>query len=538
MELTRRVTVEEENESRGQLTTETVQELSTQDEFTDRVSTVLQDTHSTSVSASVSGTIAIVSGEIGITDSYTSTQTTSKEQMRRTLKQSTQRVSQQLMKSYVIRSRRVEDVTTRDTFRRLLKNDSDGPMHFGFRKTLQQYLASTQYLGPQLVWHVAVPFPGVTLKGARVVSPRLLPGPFMQQTTRVLLLTNVRGFTRNYDRAGATVYDLTLGVSAERRFVGARFLNGRDTVEVTATGANYSVNFVVKLILIKINPNGSVTLRFRPFETDAEGSVPNIIPITIPEFQLVTIDESVRVAADNKGEVTLESFLEDYREFLMEVTSVNLRHSGDLRQEEKSLLLSRALGQLKFAQYYAWDRLEDIKKFDEIFDTKSSFYNLYPPHYNSTGALDNFGGSGVITEYDTFRDLQPARYGASLGWKIQLDADARRTEFINSPLARVCIPVVRGREADAIEFLLANLQYRLATNVTEVLNALSARRTRENHLNSLGKSEESVDPRLVSERVDEGTAPDDRLAVALYPITDVFAVTDPLTGFIYEPLEL
>lgn len=143
-----------------------------------------------------------------------------------------------------------------------------------------------------------------------------------------------------------------------------------------------------------------------------------------------------------------------------------------------------------------------------------------------------------MAEYDTFKGLPPARFGSSLGWRIQQDADTRRTEFINAPLARVCIPVVRGRELDAIYFLLANLNYRLSENATDVLSSLLARRAREAYLGTLGRSEDSVDPKIISEKIDETAATDEKLAVALYPVTDVFAVTDPLTGFIYEPLEL
>lgn len=41
---------------------------------------------------------------------------------------------------------------------------------------------------------------------------------------------------------------------------------------------------------------------------------------------------------------------------------------------------------------------------------------------------------------------EPAPLGSSLGWLIQLDGDRRRNEFINSPWARICIPIRPGRE--------------------------------------------------------------------------------------------
>jgi hypothetical protein len=539
MELTRRVTVEEENETRGQLTTETLQERNMQDEFTDRISTVLQDAHTTSVSLDVTGSIAVISGSVGVTDTYSSTQTTSKEQMRRTVNQTTQRVSQQLMKSYMIRSRRSEDVTTRDTFRRLLRNETTQPMHFGFRKTLQQYRTSVQYLGPQLVWHTALVDPGISLGGPRIVSPTLLPGAFMQQAMRMMLLEEATGFDKFYDNT-RPVFDRSVPFGrGSEAFIGARFLNGRDTITVNTIRPTYSVEFNLEMRILSINLNNStVMMRFIPNIKSQRGNVPPSIQVRVPDFQLITVKREVQIATDSPGTIGVETFLEQYRAFLTEASSIEMRPSGDLRQEERSHLLQQALRPFRFTTFSTYQRVEDIKEFDEIFDLRSAFYNLYPPHYNSAGIQNLFQGSGVIPEYDTFKSLPPARYGASLGWKLQLDGDARRTEFINSPLARLGIPIAKGREADAVAFLLKHRAFRLSKNSTETVAALLQRRAREARLAELGKSESDVDLQSISEVIDEATAPDEKLVQSLFPVTAVFQTTDPLAGFIYEPIEL
>ena len=538
MELTRRITVEEENESKSQVTSETSQEQSSQDELTDRVSSVLQDTHSTSASVSASGSIAIVSGTVGLTDTYTSTQTDSKEQIRRAVRQTSQRVSQQLMKSYVIRSKRTEDTTTRDTYRRLLRNESDRPMHFGFRKTLQLYRAATQYMGPQLIWHVTVNTPGSGLGGPRVVGPRILPAAFVQQAQRMMLVTEHQGFLVSYQSAARPVYYITVPLmNYDDLFVGAQFLNGRKAISFDVILPGLTASFLCKIEHTEPLANGSVKIRFNPIFVSSTSPLPASFDMRLPPFQIISVNRNIRMATDNLAGDTVENFIEIYREYLLECVGVEPRPSGDLRQEERTELLRRALLPFQFAPPYGPVRQAEIKQFEDLFDTKSSFYNLYPPHYDSLGAAYRMTGTGTLPEYDTFRGIPPAKFGASLGWKIQLDADARRTEFINSPLARICIPIVRGREAEAVTFLLRNLPYRLSKNGSDIFDAIENRRVLEKKLADLGGSEMSVDLEKKSERVPEDGAPDDKLAVALYPVTEIFDVTEPLTGFLYEPLE-
>lgn len=43
--------------------------------------------------------------------------------------------------------------------------------------------------------------------------------------------------------------------------------------------------------------------------------------------------------------------------------------------------------------------------------------------------------------------------GSSLGWLLQLDGDAHRNAFLNSPWARVVVPIRGGREAAALNWL-------------------------------------------------------------------------------------
>jgi len=54
----------------------------------------------------------------------------------------------------------------------------------------------------------------------------------------------------------------------------------------------------------------------------------------------------------------------------------------------------------------------------------------------------------LITE-----QTKPAPQGASLGWLIQLDGDAHRNAFLNSPWVKAVLPIRPGREREAIAWL-------------------------------------------------------------------------------------
>jgi len=55
--------------------------------------------------------------------------------------------------------------------------------------------------------------------------------------------------------------------------------------------------------------------------------------------------------------------------------------------------------------------------------------------------------------YFITEDSEPAPLGSSIGWLTQLDADAHRNAFLNAAWARIVIPIHRGREKAAVDWL-------------------------------------------------------------------------------------
>jgi hypothetical protein len=67
--------------------------------------------------------------------------------------------------------------------------------------------------------------------------------------------------------------------------------------------------------------------------------------------------------------------------------------------------------------------------------------------------LAEWGGEGRTDNYLITEDSQPARLGSSLGWLIQLDGDNLRNAFLNAPWVKAVIPILPGKELEALEWL-------------------------------------------------------------------------------------
>jgi hypothetical protein len=79
---------------------------------------------------------------------------------------------------------------------------------------------------------------------------------------------------------------------------------------------------------------------------------------------------------------------------------------------------------------------------------KSEQFSLNPATVGWGGVGDPSRDNYYITE-----DSQPARFGSSLGWLLQLDGDALRNAFLNAPWVKAVIPIRPGKEQAAVNWL-------------------------------------------------------------------------------------
>lgn len=115
--------------------------------------------------------------------------------------------------------------------------------------------------------------------------------------------------------------------------------------------------------------------------------------------------------------------------------------------------------------------------------------------------------------------------GSSLGWMIQLDGDTRRNEFINSPWVRVCLPILPGREREAIAWLARHIEGEVGYDVNsgvlkEMLEKIEEIHAHKQALGINGPDYVTID----SKAEDDHREPNEPLKPQhVYPIVDDFS---------------
>ena len=117
---------------------------------------------------------------------------------------------------------------------------------------------------------------------------------------------------------------------------------------------------------------------------------------------------------------------------------------------------------------------------------------------------------------------------------MQLDGDARRNAFLNSPWCRVCVPIRPGRERQALQWLATHVEddtgFSLAAGspLGGIVADIEALRTKETALGTDGPDYIEVGP---------GTpGPGPLRPQDIYPVVESFDVTVPTDGFVYDEI--
>jgi len=86
-----------------------------------------------------------------------------------------------------------------------------------------------------------------------------------------------------------------------------------------------------------------------------------------------------------------------------------------------------------------------------------AMFGLAAKSHNPILTSSSVGWGGVEDpNRDTYwitEDSEPARFGSSLGWLLQLDGDKLRNAFLNAPWVKAVIPIRPGKEEAAINWL-------------------------------------------------------------------------------------
>lgn len=543
-ETTRRQIHEDQLEMGSETISEAATEQKNLDEVSDKVSAMIQRDTSASMSIEGGAAVGVYNFSASASASMAVSSQRSREESSRRMREVTTRASERITKSFTIKTRDLTESSDRAMTRRVIRNESAEPVSYGLRRVLRRVRVKLQVLGPKLVWQLYVRDPGAGLRTSRFVHfreaedvavpdvppglpPRPLGGTDSGTTSSSL----------QYDYERDTVFVTVVINASPDRVVTAVSIDsitdlaggGKDDLAPsprngvqwgqTTSGSTFTVN-------IGVVPG------------DSESVTVNYTYTYDPAGPVMEAWEALRVAA--VAALTAEKLqakFEQDRTLLTMRSKIRPRAANDLRREERYEIMNRMVSRLFASPTGTTPPTPlEIESFHRYFDIEGMFVTTHPswwrPRYTPNGTF-------ASEPYPITAESEPAPLGSSLGWMMQLDGDARRNEFLNSPWARICIPMRPNTERRALSWLAKHLEGEIGYDpqsdpLRELLASIEALRQRQGQAGLDGPEWVQVDS-----AVDDPGAPADPLTPeGTYPVVHEFDVTVPTDGFVYEALEI
>ncbi|SFH49962.1 hypothetical protein SAMN05216299_1177 [Nitrosospira sp. Nsp14] len=514
------------------------------DEVSDKVSSMVQQDVSASMSANASGGVGVWQVGASASASFGVSSQRSREYSTRRLKEVTKRASERITKSFSIKTRDTTEVTETTTTRRVIRNESPQPVSYGLRRVLRRVAVKVQDLGPRLVWQLYLRNPGTGLARSRFVHfretgpitvPEIPPGVPPRPSGGVESESTSTSIL--YD-SGRKMYYVTIVVKPgdDRDVAGVRIDNitdleggGKDDLSPAPhnefdLGSTWDPGTRTYTAKLGVLPGDSAPVQV------------NYSYVWKPSESVMAAWEAQRQAAVAKiTEEALQKQFEQNKALITEKSKIKSRPANDLRREERYEVMNRMVS-------YLFGRGDDpsdptpleIEYFHRYFDIDGIFTYTHPSWWKPRFASKTVGLEREA--YEITAESDPAPLGSSLGWLIQLDGDRRRNEFLNSPWARICIPMRRGREREAIQWLAKHMEGEVGYDVNSgplagLLTEIDQYRGREDKLGMNGADWVTVEST-------PGAPADPAKPEGVYPVVDEFDVTVPTDGFVYDELKV
>ncbi|MGZ9274875.1 MAG: hypothetical protein ACXW34_09050, partial [Nitrospira sp.] len=514
------------------------------DEVSDKVSSMVQQDVSASMSANASGGIGVWQVGASASANFGVSSQRSREFSSRRLKEVTKRASERITKSFSIKTKDSTEVTETSTTRRVIRNEGAAPVSYGLRRVLRRVSVKVQDLGPKLVWQLYLRNPGAGLARGRFVHfretgpitvpdipPGMPPRPSGGSETESTSTSIKWDGTRH-------VYYVTIVVKpgADRVVTGVRIDNitdleggGKDDLSPAPhneydLGSTWDPATHTFTANIGILPGDGASVQFS-YNYTWEPS----------ESVLAAWEAQRQAAVAAITEEALTKQFEQNKTLITEKSKIKSRPVNDLRREERYEVMNRMVS-------YLFGRGDDpseptpleIEYFHRYFDIDAIFTYTHPSWWKPRFASKTIGIEREA--YEITAESEPAPLGSSLGWLIQLDGDRRRNEFLNSPWARICIPMRAGREREAIQWLAKHLEGDVGYDINAgplagLLTEIEKYRERENKLGLNGADYVTVDST-------PGAPADPAKPEGVYPVVEEFDVTMPTDGFVYDELKV
>lgn len=523
-------------------------EMKNIEEVSDKVSSMIQRDNSVAMSANASGTIGVWKAGASVNADFKNSNQRSREETSRRMKEVNIRASERITKTFSLKTRDLEDITSTNLTRRVIKNESTRPVSYGLRRVLRRVRVKVQDLGPRMVWQLYIRNPGAGLARSKFVHfreaqpisvPEVPPG--LPPQPKGGTDTGTTSSQLKWDVARKTYYVAIVINTGADRVIKAVSIDsitdleggGKDdqapsplnNVQWDSSWNDTTHTYSVNIAILPGDAN-SVSVNYT-YSWDPSRAV-------LDEW-----DNQRKLRVNELTQQALNEQFERQKALITERSKIRTRPPADLRREERFEVMNRMVSHL-FAR--GDDPSEpsplEIEYFHRYFDIEAMFSYTHPswwkPRYTP-----------VVTglerpPYEITTESEPAPMGSSLGWMIQLDGDTRRNEFINSPWVRVCLPILPGREREAIAWLARHIEGEVGYDVNsgvlkEMLEKIEEIHAHKQALGINGPDYVTID----SKAEDDHREPNEPLKPQhVYPIVDDFFVTVPTDGFVYDELSL
>ena len=512
LEEVRKKTYEESKESGQTSVDETSRESKNTSDFTDKFLERFENSSNASVSANVTATYGVVSGGISGTTSWASSQSKAREKISQIGAESAQRTAQTISRNFSVRSRSTEELTQSDSYRKLIQNDTALPINYGLVRYTNKIRTYSQIVGRSLCWRFMVSSPGSLLANGGIITSDIVPNNAKLNIGRPVsyqsLLSLIPGAVVEFPGVSAiipkqalpadpsTVGQLLYYSQSSSMQVDVKLPGSITSSEIFSNSGLLNVSVVLssnqtvtRILAYKIvgqisqdpvNPNRFISLNVKFNEI---GSSPSNWPAasaddrdavaTAFKKELVLIVEANRKTDSATNTALLELVTAE--------RSALKRPARDLRIEESWAILGHisALLQNQQTSIQPTNRpvLELYFDLEKAFHVPSGFLKPRPQTY---ATLTNL----------------PAPLGSSVGWVSVPDADETRNRFVNSDFVEVILPMLAGKEEDALTFLSNSNLVTLpdATSLRALLGEIKADRDKEKGFGEFGPDDVIDDP--------------------------------------------
>lgn len=426
------------------------------------------------------------------------------EQTHKRMREQSSKLSSEVRQNYKTTFRTVTETTDTSSRRYVLQNTTSRLVSYELSRKMRKVAVQVQDLGQQLCWQLYVDVPGNRLGLGEFVHETMVltdpnskppdepppPPPIPKTFSSSVQFIDTTSHDSNPDvpyspEEGRPDRGINTPVTGHASIIQFEF-----SFDAPAPPPNY---VLAKIESISFKGEAAATTDGIPGPNPDPATNRFVFRLTKAHFHnqpsisfdvvliymptQAAIDKVNKAAADAKTAYTDElaqkreqNFYQALRARLKLVGKVRSRPQDDLREEERSIIYRSIITHL-YGNEAHWDD-NDYHVASELirylFDIDSMLYFVAPDWWrprqqslvskNSTGEIQptiisNPPIGSYRPDYLITEESEPAPQGASLGWLIQLDGDAHRNAFLNSPWVKAVLPIRPGRERDAIAWL-------------------------------------------------------------------------------------